>query len=43
MKRALITGGGGAIGVHVIAHFMHNTDWEVVVVDSFAPRDILIG
>lgn len=35
MKRVLLTGGGGAIGVHVIAHFMHNTDWEVVVLDSF--------
>lgn len=35
MKRALITGGGGAIGVHLIAHIMHNTDWEVVVLDSF--------
>lgn len=35
MKRVLLTGGGGAIGVHVIAHLMHNTDWEVVVLDSF--------
>lgn len=35
MKRVLLTGGGGAIGVHVIAHIMHNTDWEVVVLDSF--------
>ncbi len=37
MKRLLITGGGGAIGVHCIAHFMHNTDWEIVTVDSFNP------
>jgi len=35
MKRVLLTGGAGAIGVHVIAHFMHNTDWEIVIVDSF--------
>lgn len=35
MKRVLLTGGGGAIGVHVIAHFMHNTDWQIVVLDSF--------
>lgn len=35
MSRALITGGGGSIGIHVIARFMRNTDWEVVVVDSF--------
>lgn len=34
-KRVLITGAGGAIGVHMIAHLMHNTDWEVVAVDSF--------
>lgn len=35
MKRVLLTGGGGAIGVHVIAHIMHNTDWQIVVLDSF--------
>lgn len=33
--RLLLTGAGGAIGVHVIAHIMHNTDWEVVATDSF--------
>lgn len=35
MDRVLLTGGGGSIGVHVIAHIMHNTDWEIVVLDSF--------
>lgn len=35
MKKVLLTGAGGAIGVHVIAHIMHNTDWEIVAVDSF--------
>lgn len=35
MKRVLITGIAGAIGVHILAHLMHNTDWEVVGVDSF--------
>jgi dTDP-glucose 4,6-dehydratase len=35
MKRVLVTGIGGAIGVHVMAHFMHNTDWQVVGIDSF--------
>lgn len=35
MKRVLITGIGGAIGVHVLAHIMHNTDWDVVGIDSF--------
>lgn len=35
MKRVLLTGGGGAIGVHVIAHFMEHTEWDIVVLDSF--------
>lgn len=34
-KKILLTGAGGAIGVHVIAHFMYNTDWEIVALDSF--------
>lgn len=34
-KRVLLTGAGGAIGVHFIAHIMHNTDWEIVALDSF--------
>lgn len=33
--KVLITGIGGAIGVHVLAHVMHNTTWDVVGVDSF--------
>jgi dTDP-glucose 4,6-dehydratase len=35
MKRCLLTGGGGGVGVHVIAHIMETTDWRVVVLDSF--------
>lgn len=35
VKRVLITGIGGSIGCHFLAHFMHHTDWEVVGVDSF--------
>jgi len=35
MKRLFLTGAGGAIGVHVVAHIMHNTDWQIVAVDSF--------
>lgn len=35
MKKVLLTGASGAIGVHVIAHLMHNTDWEIVATDSF--------
>lgn len=34
-KRVLLTGAGGAIGAHVLAHLMHNTDWFVVCTDSF--------
>ena len=33
--RILLTGAGGAIGVHFIAHIMHNTDWHIVATDSF--------
>lgn len=34
-KRILLTGIGGSIGAHFLAHFMSNTDWEVVGIDSF--------
>jgi dTDP-glucose 4,6-dehydratase len=34
-KNVLITGGAGSIGIHVISHIMHQTDWNVVVLDSF--------
>lgn len=30
-----MTGAGGAIGVHMLAHIMHNTNWDVIAVDSF--------
>ena len=35
MKRVLLTGAGGAIGVHLLADLMHNTDWHVIALDSF--------
>lgn len=35
MKKVLLTGGGGAIGVHVLAHIMTNTNWNITVLDSF--------
>lgn len=35
MKRVLLTGIGGSIGIHTFAHIMHNTDWAVVGTDSF--------
>ena len=34
MTRCLITGISGSIGFHVWVHAMHNTDWEVVGLDS---------
>lgn len=34
-KRVLITGGGGFCGAHLIMHLLHNTDWEIISVDSF--------
>lgn len=34
-KRLLLTGLGGSISAHFLAHTMHNTDWEVVGIDSF--------
>lgn len=41
MKTALITGIGGSIGVHVLAHLMHNTDWNVVGIDSFRHKGLV--
>lgn len=35
VKRVLITGIGGAIGVHMAAHILELTDWEIVGIDSF--------
>lgn len=34
MTRVLLTGGLGFIGHHVIEHWLENTDWEIVVLDS---------
>lgn len=34
-KRVLLTGAGGFIGSHTLQHILTNTDWEVVVTDSF--------
>lgn len=35
IKRLLLTGIGGSIGVHTLSQIMKNTDWEVVGIDSF--------
>lgn len=34
-KRVLLTGVGGFIGAHTVAHVMHNTDWDLIGLDSF--------
>lgn len=34
-KRILLTGCGGSIAVHFVAHILHNTDWYIVGTDSF--------
>ena len=39
MKKVLLTGAGGAIGCHMLAHIMHNTDWDVVATESFKSED----
>jgi len=33
-RKILITGGAGFIGHHVVEHFLKNTDWEIVILDS---------
>ena len=39
-KRCLISGVSGSIGVHLFAHLMHNTDWEVVGIATFQHRGL---
>lgn len=34
-KRVLLTGAGGFVGSHCLIHLLHNTDWELVLTDSF--------
>lgn len=38
--RVLLTGMGGFIGCHTLAHIMHNTDWDVVGIDSFRHKGL---
>lgn len=35
MKKLLLTGIGGSIGIHTLSQIMKHTDWEVVGIDSF--------
>lgn len=34
-KVCLLTGVGGSIAIHFLAHIMHNTDWKIIGIDSF--------
>src|SRR3990167_7658221 len=34
-KKLLLTGIGGSIGCHFLAHIFHNTDWDVIGLASF--------
>lgn len=34
-KRVLLTGAGGFVGSHTLRHLLVNTDWEIVITDSF--------
>lgn len=36
--RVLITGSAGFIGSHVVDHFLANTDWDIIGIDSFRHR-----
>lgn len=36
----LLTGVGGSIGCHALAHFLENTDWTVTGIDSFRHRGL---
>ncbi|MFC1663958.1 GDP-mannose 4,6-dehydratase, partial [Patescibacteria group bacterium] len=33
-NKILITGGAGFVGHHCVEHFLKNTDWKIVVLDS---------
>lgn len=38
MKRLLLTGVAGFIGAHTLEHFLENTDWDIVGIDSLKHR-----
>lgn len=33
--RVLLTGAGGFVGSHTLIHLLHNTDWDIIITDSF--------
>lgn len=40
-ERCLITGAAGSIGCHVLMHFLHNTDWEIITLDSYRHKGMI--
>lgn len=40
-KRVLLTGSGGSISFHVIAHILTNTDWEIIGIDSMVHKGLI--
>ena len=38
--RVLLTGIGGSIGCHVMAHIFEHTDWTITGIDSFRHKGI---
>lgn len=39
--RALVTGAGGFVGGHLIAHLLGNTDWQVYCATRAVPRNVM--
>lgn len=39
-KRVLVTGCGGFCGHHFVEHFLVNTDWDIIGIDSWAHKGI---
>lgn len=39
-KTLLLTGIGGSIGCHTFMHLLHNTDWNIVGLDSFRHKGL---
>lgn len=40
MSRVLLTGAGGFIGAHCVEYFLENTDWNLVLFDSFRHKGL---
>lgn len=39
-RRVLLTGGAGSIGTHTMHHIFQNTNWDVVIIDSFQHKGL---